>query len=58
MCPGHSGACQTAYGKTIEYTTDIAVVGGGAVGLSAAVTGAEAGAKVIVVEKILTWGKL
>lgn len=44
-------ACQTAYGKTIEYTTDIAVVGGGAVGLSAAVTGAEAGAKVIVVEK-------
>ncbi|QSX34208.1 FAD-dependent oxidoreductase [Shewanella avicenniae] len=44
-------ACQTAYGKTITYNTDIAIVGGGSTGLAAAVTGAEAGAKVIVLEK-------
>lgn len=44
-------ACQTAYGKTITYDTDIAIVGGGSTGLSAAVTSAEAGAKVIVLEK-------
>ncbi|QUN06985.1 FAD-dependent oxidoreductase [Shewanella yunxiaonensis] len=37
--------------KTVEYTTDIAVVGGGSAGLSAAVTAADAGAKVILLEK-------
>ncbi|MGX9460780.1 FAD-dependent oxidoreductase [Shewanella sp. A14] len=44
-------ACQTAYGKTLTYETDIAIVGGGSVGMAAAVTGGEAGAKVIVLEK-------
>ena len=44
-------ACQTAYGKTLTYNTDIAVIGGGSVGMAAAVTGGEAGMKVIVLEK-------
>ncbi|MDO5408134.1 MAG: flavocytochrome c [Eubacteriales bacterium] len=39
-----------------SYTADVVVVGAGGAGLSAAVTAAEAGAKVIVVEKMMMPG--
>lgn len=39
-----------------EFEADIAIIGGGAAGLSAAITAAEKGAKVIVLEKANTTG--
>jgi len=39
-------------GETVEYTTDVVVIGGGGAGLAAAVSAHENGAKVIVVEKM------
>ncbi|WP_035385359.1 FAD-dependent oxidoreductase [Ferrimonas futtsuensis] len=44
-------ASHCAFAKTINLNTDIAVIGGGSTGMSAAVAGAEKGAKVIVLEK-------
>ena len=42
---------EAASGKTVEYETDIVIVGAGAAGLMAAYTASEGGAKVIVMEK-------
>lgn len=39
-------------GETLEYTTDVVVIGGGGAGLAAAVSAHENGAKVIVAEKM------
>lgn len=39
-------------GETVEYTTDVVVIGGGGAGLAAAVSAHENGAKVIVAEKM------
>lgn len=39
-----------------HYTADVVIIGAGGAGLSAAITAAEAGAKVIVVEKMLMVG--
>lgn len=38
--------------KTVEYTTDVVIIGAGGAGLSAAVSAHENGAKVIVIEKM------
>lgn len=43
-------------GKTEQLTADVAVVGAGASGVSAAVTAADKGAKVIIIEKTATIG--
>lgn len=46
-----SGAEQAA-GETVEYETDVLVIGGGGAGLAAAVTAHQEGASVIVLEKM------
>lgn len=43
-------------GETIEYDTDICVIGGGGAGLTSAITATQNGAKVIVLEKMSSVG--
>ncbi len=43
-------------GKTVEKTADVVIIGGGGAGLSAAVSAAQNGAKVILIEKTASLG--
>ncbi|SDK10620.1 flavocytochrome c [Natronincola ferrireducens] len=46
------GESTSVVGETVEYTTDVVVIGGGGAGLAAAVSAHENGAKVILAEKM------